>query len=272
MDIVYILKREDFNLDLAYSLRSVEAFVSGYDRIWFAGYKPSWIRGIKHVHTLQIGTKWMNGFGNIVAACNHADVSDDFVLFNDDFFAIRPVDLRTDINLYNKTLDAAIKDQEKHSASKWRLSFKQMRTLLRKLGSQHFMSFELHLPIIINKLAYLEIINRPEVQAHISKYGIIMSRTLYGNLCWRNPTPMHDCKLHRKQDATYQMLSGQWLSVYDHVTENLHRYPRLQNILAALPKSRWETKSIIPKDSTSQPDSSLCLTDLLNNPHEGERE
>lgn len=247
MDIVYILKEQYDNVDLAFSLRTVEKNVTGYDRIWFAGYKPSWVSDdIQLIPNAQYGKKYINAYNNKIAACKCREVSDSFVLFNDDFFAIKPVDLRTDINLCIEPIADTLKRQKGKSVTMWRGAFWQMLDLLNELESEHYMNFELHLPTIVNKEIFLELFSRKVVQNHLKRYQIIMCRTLYGNLYWGNPTQVKDCKIAFGKDASDEMLKGQWLSVYDNVTNNLEKYPKLRSVLATFSRSKWEKEQITP--------------------------
>ena len=246
MDVVYILKCEDFNYDLAYSLRSLYANVEGYDNVWTVGYTPSWISPtVQRISTVQQSTKWRNALNNILAACENPDISKDFVLFNDDFFAIDRVNLKTDLYRAKGTLDAAI-DRYKHGKlSTWKKSFIEVKNLLVKLGSVHFMDFTLHIPMLINKDRFLHLFNIPEVQEHLKKYNSVSYRNLYSNMFYTEPLTCNDCKLRKNMDATDMQLRGQWLSVRDNVTNRLNRYPKLATVLTSFSKCPYERRSII---------------------------
>lgn len=55
-DLVYILKQSDINPDLKFSLRSIEKFCT-YRKVWIVGYKPSWIKNVEYLPTVQTGNK-----------------------------------------------------------------------------------------------------------------------------------------------------------------------------------------------------------------------
>ncbi|MCR5813050.1 MAG: hypothetical protein K6G15_00965 [Desulfovibrio sp.] len=274
MDIVYVLKEQSRNVDLVYSLRSVQKYVTGYDRIWMAGYRPLWVSNeIPVIRTKQHGIKWQNGRNNLIAACEHPDVSEDFVLFNDDFFALRPVDLRTDLNLCLGSLECAIVKYAKEEGrlTSWKRAFAQAHSLLERLGSEHFENFEIHAPVIFNKTRYLGLIRHPMVADHIKEHKCVLARTLYGNLNWRNPRITRDVKLRSGEDLTEEIASGQWASVYDHVTDHLQKYPRLCLALASLPVSRWERSLIVPPTVVLERMVEDARRDLMfEQHHEGE--
>lgn len=248
MDVVYILKLDNFNYDLAYSLRSLYHNATGYDRVWCVGYAPTWVSpDVDRIVTNQGNTKWRNALDNLVAACKHPDISDDFVLFNDDFFAINKVNLATDLYLARGTIDDIIKRHRDNDVKEttWTHSFAQIKELLIKLGSIHFMDFTLHIPMIINKHKFLKVYNLPEVQEHLEKYNSLSYRNLYGNMFYTEPMLRKDCKLNTGVDATDEQLKGQWLSVYDNVTNSLHKYPKLASVLKSFKKCPYEQRSIL---------------------------
>ena len=247
MDVVYILKCDNFNYDLAYSLRSLHTNVTGYNNVWTVGYTPTWISPIVHrIPVQQTSTKWRNALENILTACRSPDISDDFVLFNDDFFAINEVNLETDLCRAKGTLDAAIRRYKRGGKlSTWKKSFMEIRQLLIDLGSVHFVDFTLHIPMIVNKAKFLYLFNLPEVKQHLERYNSLSYRNLYNNMFYTEPLTCRDCKLRKNVDATDEQLRGQWLSVVDNVTNSLSHYPKLATVLRSFGRSPYEQRLIV---------------------------
>ena len=46
MDFVYIVKEDEKNEDLKYSLRSIAKFYPE-NKVWIVGYKPSWVKNVE---------------------------------------------------------------------------------------------------------------------------------------------------------------------------------------------------------------------------------
>ena len=249
MDVVYILKLDEFNTDLAYSLRSLYANATNYTNVWGAGYTPKWVSNlVTHIPRVQNYNKWRNALDNLILACKTPEVSEDFILFNDDFFAINKVNLATDLKLARGTLDETIEKYEPvedKKLSTWRKSFIEIKELLTKLGSKHFMNFALHVPMIINKKNFLSLMELPEVQEHLAMYGSLSYRNLYGNMFYTEPRIVKDCKLKRNNDVTDEQLEGQWISVFDHVTNRLAEFPKLASVLKSFKQSPYEKRSIL---------------------------
>jgi hypothetical protein len=87
MDCVYVCRPGD-NEELRYSIRSVVANMP-HDNLWLVGYKPSWYMG-NFISVPNTTTKFENIRLAIKAAAEHNEISDNFILMNDDFFVIKP--------------------------------------------------------------------------------------------------------------------------------------------------------------------------------------
>jgi hypothetical protein len=237
MDLVYIVKESEQNNDLKYSLRSVEKFVP-HDKIWIVGYKPSWVTNVEYLPVKQNDTKWKNSVNNIIAACKCPDISEDFILMNDDFFAIQPIyNLKASVNLSLGLLDDAVKkQQEKQYNSNWGKAFLYVQQLLKslKIGEPYY-NYESHTPLLINKEKYLEVMNLPEVQEFMKTSKVLHKRTLYKNIAKTIPTMLEkDVKIAQKNDDTnFKKNICGWLSVYDNQVGNKN-FPILNKLLKEL--------------------------------------
>lgn len=238
MDLVYLVKKAEVNIDLVYSLRSVCAHELQFGRVWMAGYTPGWTQNVGSIPTEQNHpTKWLNSYYNLIAACHHPEVSEDFVLMNDDFVALRHVDLERDLNVCGTSLQSKIAEFEGHSASMWKRGFTLIYDLLHKMHAQHFMNFGIHLPMIINKRRFLEINSHPKVVEYLKLRQILPFRSLYGNLAWTSPVCVSDVKVPYKQDIPVNWTDGQWVSTFDNVLGS-PAYPRLYKLLLPLATKR----------------------------------
>lgn len=88
-DIVYFVKSDVFNEELRYSLRSVEANWP-YFRVWFCGGCPDGIKPDIMMRLNQQGlNKWEKVRNSIITVCENNEITEDFWLFNDDFFVMK---------------------------------------------------------------------------------------------------------------------------------------------------------------------------------------
>ncbi len=243
LDLVYILKPTDNNLELRYSLRSIEKFCT-FRRVWFVGYQPKWTQGVGFVATEQNGSKYKNSTLNVVTACQCADISSEFVLMNDDFYAVRKVDgWHQTCNVCRGTIDAAIEQYKaERRPSNWMQGFAYTKALLTLLGSKNFYNFEVHMPLIINKQRFLSMLEHPLIEWFRQTDNVLMKRSLYQNLyCDTEPRVIEDVKLKKGEDLTWSRLESGWLSVFDGVISNAE-YPLINQYLKTeFPdKSRFE--------------------------------
>lgn len=147
LDVVYICRDGD-NEELRYSIRSVVQNLP-HRKIWIVGGKPRWYQG-NYIPVKQNGTKFQNARANINAIVNSDEISDDFVLMNDDFFIMSPIDRVKDY--YCGHLDQKIQYFiNKHPKSKYTdLLMRSMKTLKRS-GIANPIDYTLHIPMNMNK-------------------------------------------------------------------------------------------------------------------------
>src|SRR5688572_13246658 len=90
-DIVYVCRPGDDNEELRYSLRSLRNLPHG--RVFVAGYCPVWVSSeVERIPVPRMSDKHTHALASLVAAMNDERVSDPFVMFNDDFYIMRPMD------------------------------------------------------------------------------------------------------------------------------------------------------------------------------------
>lgn len=179
MDIVYIVRPGEINEELKYSLRTVAANVP-HRRVVIAGYKPSWIKGVLYIPVDQRHpSKYLNAEANWQAAMNSPQVTDDFVLFNDDFFVMQPI---TEIPaLHRGDLDDVIAYYST-KPSAYLSNMQATKEVLNKLAFTDLKSYALHIPMVMNKerrkllATIVSLVNPMHLDTQM--------RTLYGNF-WR---------------------------------------------------------------------------------------
>ena len=90
---------------------------------------------------------------NMIAACQCEDISENFVLMNDDFFALDHIrDWKKSLNLCLGTLEKQILlYSTKRNKSRWQYGFEYAVDLLDKCNCNSHINYESHLPIIFNR-------------------------------------------------------------------------------------------------------------------------
>jgi hypothetical protein len=228
VDVVYLC-REGENEELRYSLRSLRNLP--HERVWVFGGAPEWICGAELVPVDQHDTKYRVTTAAMRAACRHPDVSDPFVLFNDDFYVMRPVPEVPVLHRGPVTAVLAYYERRWGGRSRYSIGMRETAALLRSLGFDDPLSYELHVPLPIHKAAMLEALDAGEA----SGITVLHKRTLYGNLARLGGERLADCKIVSTRDGR---ISGRhvtdahtWLSSSDASFAGLapflqHRFPR----------------------------------------------
>ncbi|MFF4755556.1 hypothetical protein [Streptomyces sp. NPDC001270] len=188
-DIVVPVRETAVNEQLRYALRTWTANLP-YRKVWVVGYRPTWLRNVEHIPTVQLGTKYENTTLAVRAACEHPDVADRFLLMNDDFFVMQR---QTEMPLLHR---GPVREVERLYAARanedYLSGMRQTRDLLISLGYEDPLSYELHVPLPVEKAGMLEALN---VGRHLP---VVHKRTLYGTLAGLGGRRIEDVKvLHR---------------------------------------------------------------------------
>ena len=223
IDLVYILgkggKHND-DSDLRYSLRGVDLYVTGYDKIYIIGECPKWVNNIIHIPVKDIYAG-NNKEGNIIYKTMKAidsDISDDFVHMNDDYFFTKFFDVQTDIkNWYKGTLTHSIKDGRLNI-----YKVAQMRTekWLKENGYTTY-NFDGHNPAIINKKDLEE---RMKLVDWNKKQYVF--RSLYYNIGRVQGEYLEDLKIspsYNYEDTKKKIAERSFFSTSDRVSDSLFR-------------------------------------------------
>ena len=176
MDIVYIVRAGEVNEELRYSLRSLRNLP--HRRVVIAGYIPKWVRNVVSIPVNQNQvTKYANAEQNWQHAMNDHRVSDNFILFNDDFFVMQP--LAGLPNLHRGKLNDVIRYYEQINSGQYLQNMERTRDLLLEFGIEEPLSYALHVPMMMNKKRR-KVLQATQLMFNESGLDIQM-RTLYGN-------------------------------------------------------------------------------------------
>lgn len=199
MDAVYLCRGGE-NEELRYSLRSLAANVP-HDRVWLFGEGPRWFTG-ERVNVAQTGSKQENATRALLAACMHPEVSDPFILMNDDFFALEPsvVELLDRGPMRDVLADVTASFPRNGEIRR----MTETQRLLEARGISDPLSFELHVPMPVRKDVMLEALKLSTTTLHW--------RSIYGALCGDASTTIADVKVCRLDD---DVPTGPWLSTND---------------------------------------------------------
>lgn len=186
LDIAYCVKQNLDNEELRYSLRSLENLP--HSRVFIYGYIPSWAQNvIERPKTQRGNNKWEKTADSLWQIANDKDLSEDFILFNDDFFVMNP---QTTLPYYiHKTLEGRIQEfKDKGMISSYTFRLQDAANALHKANRTTW-NYELHLPMIFNKEKFKKLWELYP--------GVGAKRSLYGNEYSVGGIPRADCKIYQ---------------------------------------------------------------------------
>lgn len=215
MDYVYILGTGSAweDNELRYSLRSLEQFAPEVGNIVIVGSCPKWLQNITHIPIGDPGkNKTINVVSKIRAASKSKEISNEFVLMNDDFFF-----LKYQTYIAPEAIPGFHTYLEEHPYGKG----DQYEALRREIfwmqekGIETMWNFDIHYPMVLNKelLRFMFTLFEEDVA--------FFPRTIYGNLFYRDMVEeiQEDYKVFDMKDF-FKMTERPFLSVDDSTPTN----------------------------------------------------
>lgn len=194
MDILYVLGTGSQweNRELMYSIRSCEKYCKGLKRIFLTGdIKPQFLNNkiifnqVKDINKIK---PVLNTLDKILWTIKNTNISENFLLMNDDFFFTKPVDI---IN-YPFACKGELREKNNNYTT-YRESEVNTKNYLKLCGIKT-LNFDVHCPLIINKTEFLKLESH-WIQVKNSKYGMLY-RSIYCNHYNKTPFMRADCKIY----------------------------------------------------------------------------
>lgn len=201
LDIVIPLKESNENEELRYVLRSIAQNLP-HRKIFLAGFTPDWVQNVESINVkIPEGLKYSKSLANTKAACLDPRVSDNFILFNDDFFVMKPVEGIDPVHRGSLEKFHTLYATKNHRYRNYRDGIGRMRRILEMYGFDDEVtnSYELHLPMIFNKAQRLECYDIQD-RFPAGDYAL-HTNTLYGNLFQVGGIQSRDAKYFNAEDV-----------------------------------------------------------------------
>lgn len=206
-DIVYILGSGSIwdNNEIKYSLRSVEKHLCGVGNVYSCGAKSS--LNIGHIpcedFPNQNMTKALNIRNKILAACNDERVSENFLVFSDDYFLLESHAAGAYPYFYRGLLEDGMKTPG--LSSLYRMVYGNTIKVLKdnKLPTKHF---NVHAPILYNKEKAKQALSIADWNTMLG----FMSKSLYCNYCNIEGVLQSDCKISQPlaTEKIHELIAG----------------------------------------------------------------
>jgi hypothetical protein len=188
MDAVFTVRDGATSESLRYALRGLVENVE-VDELWMVGTPPSWLRKHHAIDVVQDHDRWHNTSHALLAACAQPGISDPFMLWNDDFFALQPV---THLDWCHGPM-RSYPDVDKVSSA-YLGGRDDTLALLRAEGFTDPLSFDLHVPLVVYKDVMAQAVR------DTMSIPVPWKRSVYGNRALRaglidRPTARPDPKI-----------------------------------------------------------------------------
>lgn len=198
MDFVYLCGpiRTD---ELRYSIRSVVKNFENADNVWLVGEPPAWFNGQSIIVEQRRADNYNNARKNLTAIADSDQISDQFILMNDDFFIVDKID---SIPVYHGGLlvDRVRQYQQIAPHSSYTQMLNETYYWLVHHGIKDPLDYELHVPMVMSKSKLRDTI-----------IPGVLWRSLYGNLNEVGGTKINDVKYYSSPEfnsKTYDYMSG----------------------------------------------------------------
>lgn len=204
MDIVIPYHTDPHNgMELLYALRSIDKYLTGYGEVFIIGDKPKWLRNVTHIPTdstdrAMSNRKEYNIMRKILRATNDDRVSEGFIVWHDDHFLLRTLDVLQIQNWHNGLMEDVYK--KAHSGYKQTMG----NTIEYNMGSG--MNYDIHAPMLMNKGLFKSYV--ASAPWHQKEFCIksLYAHTMPGEY-------MEDCKINSplSADKIYDKIAGRLL-------------------------------------------------------------
>lgn len=201
LDVVCPYKYVGEGEELRYALRSL-ALNFPHATLWLVGAKPPWADTdtLGFLPNAAPNDRHQATTSHLEAAVRSDEISDPFVLINDDFFCLRPMD---GLELLHRGPLGNVARHFRNLRSRWgeRLRITEAH-LERSFPDRELFSYDLHVPILVHKEPMAETLE-------LARRRRIHKRTVYGNIAQLGGREIRDPKF---TSAPQELPGDGWMS------------------------------------------------------------
>jgi hypothetical protein len=191
-----VLVRRGDNPELRYAMRSWAANVPGITGLIALGMPPDWVKAQK-VLTPQSLTKYANTTNGLLYACHRRLLPKEFVLLNDDFFALRKDAL---LPVWHRGPMLGVVDEYRRRGinSSYVRGMEATANALIRDGYDEPLCYEVHAPMVVDRDLLAQVLRRYSTDKSIR---VLHKRSAYGNVAAIGGVQVEDVKIRTPQEA-----------------------------------------------------------------------
>lgn len=130
-------------IELKFALRSIEKNLTGWTNLILVGHRPVWYKG-ESVYAPNDGSrKEFTIYSKFLVACDLDNVTDNFVMWNDDIYLLKPLDVANIDDWYDGYLKDSINGNH---GSRYKEKIKKTLQIIPDT-----LNYNIHAPCIYNK-------------------------------------------------------------------------------------------------------------------------
>jgi len=223
MTIIIPYKRDIFDgLELKYCLRAIQKYLTGYTGVVLIGIPPDWYKGDYVLAPDFDGRKQYSIYQKLLTACEYC--TENFPMFNDDHFLLKPLHADEIKYWYNHTLKEELNLD---------LTARYRQTVFGTYKIfPNGLNFDIHTPIIYNKEKFTELFKDRKDELCIKSF--------YCNSVHAEPVKEKDIKINNIMP--YEMIKERIAGSTFFSTGTTAIKPPMIKLLNELypEKSKWE--------------------------------
>jgi glycosyltransferase involved in cell wall biosynthesis len=153
IDVVYALSDDSQHddMEMRYSLRSMERYTTGWRNIYIIGHLPHWLHNVNYIAHPDINAKAQNIMDKLIAACQDDRISENFLFINDDHFFNQQLDVSVYPYYHSDAAQSAILARPYYDTYREIV----VNTMQLIPGAAYY---DIHKPIIYNKTKFMQMV------------------------------------------------------------------------------------------------------------------
>lgn len=176
MDCVWVYKSVGLQQELEWSIKSVKNIE--HQNKYIVGDKPIFETDAIHIKPPIVRMAMLSPHHDVINKLNYTtslDISDDFILLNDDFFCMKPSSIPI---AHRGKLEDHFNNRRINDA--YTKTLKKTLDYLKSIGIDEPLSYELHIPMVFNKEKLSQLY--ATIIPMITHNSPMLTRSLYGNI------------------------------------------------------------------------------------------